>query len=425
MTTPDGARSTGETSVAHLDVLTPHVNAIAALTNQRHRRSINWAATVPLFVALVLAVSVTAIAQGPAPITAKGREPVHGSFSVLPWESIDMLSGSLVLTNIDLTLPGYNGMDLQVGRVMNRGGDGPNTRWDVGVVGPTVVTLGDPVNPNPTIESWDGSVEYTFGTANSNVFMTLRYGRFTRSTRVLELPDGTICEFEHRVNDTVYRITSRTDQFGNGIEYNYDTPNVVEVTQYLGAEESAQRRRVTIDKTGTTWYVYWSYRDQAGVYHRRTTWQYQRDSGQRIYHVIPPEEPGWYYQYDPVSETSERLTVTTPEGGTVSYLSELQNCPPPPHQPLYQRFAVRERSAGGRDVPAATWTFRYDETWTSGPGSFYGWVTLPSQAGQPVTTVTYVHSRYSVGENYNLRSPLKEVTITAGDVLERRTYQWV
>lgn len=133
------------------------------------------------------------------PLSAQGAQPHHGTFSLLPWESIDMVSGNGVLTFTDLVLPGNAGFDLRFQRVLNLN----SWTWRMGVPGPASVVLqltgADPtdvINPNPIIVSMDGSQQYTFQTAtNSAVYMTHSYWRFNKATKVLELPDGTVYTF--------------------------------------------------------------------------------------------------------------------------------------------------------------------------------------------------------------------------------------
>jgi hypothetical protein len=88
-----------------------------------------------LALALVLAAAAQVAAQeAPHPLELTGFQPGRGYLSVLPWESIDVFSGSVVLTFTDLVLPGNAGLDLKVTRVYNSKG---SWRWTIGI-GPTV-----------------------------------------------------------------------------------------------------------------------------------------------------------------------------------------------------------------------------------------------------------------------------------------------
>jgi hypothetical protein len=159
-----------------------------------------------------------------------------------------MASGGLVLSFTDLVLPGYNGMDQRVSRVLNVATDG-SSGWFVGIPGPLAVVLGTPddpdQNPNPVIQSADGGSELTFAVPSDEpgavpvVFMTRGYAKLTTgaSGHTLELPDGTHYHFNEPTGDPkMWLVTAHDDQFGNSIVYQYDTGHVLQaVTQHVGA----------------------------------------------------------------------------------------------------------------------------------------------------------------------------------------------
>ena len=71
-----------------------------------------------LFVAVLLGLSAgEARAQDPDPVAdAKGFRQNHDYFTQEPFEHIDTYTGSLVLTFVDLVLPGNAGRDLRFTR---------------------------------------------------------------------------------------------------------------------------------------------------------------------------------------------------------------------------------------------------------------------------------------------------------------------
>jgi hypothetical protein len=89
-----------------------------------------------------------------------GLHPKQAYFGQLPFESIDMVNGNLILTFTDLVLPGDAGMHLVVQRTFNRQGTG----WHFGLRGvPMEVTnpeapwpQGDPDRIRPSLRTADG-----------------------------------------------------------------------------------------------------------------------------------------------------------------------------------------------------------------------------------------------------------------------------
>jgi len=94
-------------------------------------------ATRSLFLALALVASVLTRgghSQGGGSFEPLGLQADRGYFSQLPFESIDMVTGNLVLSFSDVELRGNGGMGLRVVRAMNYGGaSGPS--WTIGLAG--------------------------------------------------------------------------------------------------------------------------------------------------------------------------------------------------------------------------------------------------------------------------------------------------
>lgn len=62
-----------------------------------------------------------------------GLQPQRAYFSQLPFESVDMVNGNVVLTFTDLILPGNAGMDLRLTRTYNHQESG--RKWEFGFAG--------------------------------------------------------------------------------------------------------------------------------------------------------------------------------------------------------------------------------------------------------------------------------------------------
>jgi len=309
------------------------------------------------FLILVMGVALftpaLSIAQTmPTPMEAQGAQPNRGTFSVLPWESIDMVSGNGILTFTDLVLPGNAGMDLRFQRVLNLN----NGVWHMGLPGPAQVLLTHaPNHDNPTIIAMDGGEQLLFEAeyGNTNVFRSTAYGRFTRSTRVLELPNGLVYHFDHQPNPTnphFWAVTAITDPYGNAIDISYSSNGDQTYVQHVGSAT----RTVTLAHDGADVTLTWNGR----------TWRYVYTNGS-LTEVQPPVGPHWQFAYStyPNSTTpgyGRRLIVTTPNGGTVRY--DVENQPgPPPSGPAYFSWVVRWRVSDDLRGHGGTWLFGYSD----------------------------------------------------------------
>jgi hypothetical protein len=126
----------------------------------RHLHTSQAAIVLSLFFGL--APSAPAAAQDQPGVEATGLSSTRAYLSVLPWESIDVYSGSLVLTYTDLVLPGNAGFDLAVTRVYNSKRQGG---WRIG---PGMIRYADAGSPgghstwNPKVVTADGAEHATF-----------------------------------------------------------------------------------------------------------------------------------------------------------------------------------------------------------------------------------------------------------------------
>src|SRR5688500_7359940 len=93
---------------------------------------------------LLICVPTTTWARQNHPgLDAPGFQHNREYFSEMPFENIDTLSGSVVLTFTDLVLPGNAGRELKVQRTYNS----KTTRWTFGIAG---IPLTIAEKPRPT-----------------------------------------------------------------------------------------------------------------------------------------------------------------------------------------------------------------------------------------------------------------------------------
>jgi hypothetical protein len=224
------------------DGISNHAPRGAWLRWHSGRRSFVFA----LLLALALIPSARALAQDQLLDQATGIVPSRPYVSVLPWEKIDVYSGSLVLAFTDLVLPGNAGFDLRINRVYNlkRGGG-----WQIGpgFVKDADVIEGDIVKP-PVIVSEDGGERLTFRASEGSwIYRTLGYGEYDRNLNRLRLPDGTTYEYDCDWNAENQRLlTAMSDAFGNRITVAYDScdaeqasrPRLANIVQDLGNGQS-------------------------------------------------------------------------------------------------------------------------------------------------------------------------------------------
>jgi YD repeat-containing protein len=384
-----------------------------------------------LFVLICAAYAQPASAQQWAdPMNAKGRQPQRGTYSMVPWESIDMYSGNVVLTFTDFTLPGYNGMDLSLQRVLNMGGQGAEASWTIGVPGPAyVVPVLDATNQNPVITYSDGSTQNTYleSSDHPHVYMTLGFARLTKSVNesgattgfALEMPNGFVARFDQNSGNDCFFISSLSDVYGNSLTYQYQDGPLHAVLQHLA---DGRERTVTFDRTDpNVWKVNWS----GGGTTRE--WTYTWD-GFVLRRVDPPAGAPWLFDYtypaasleDPhdLDMNGVTLTVTTPSGGVVTYESKVIWGPTGlrQNQATYERLVLRRRITSG-NLPAGTWRFAYDDA-VSGAG-------LATVADPDGLTTEFEHSVTNENTGYVPRHYLRRIDKSRGtSLLQRTMYGW-
>jgi hypothetical protein len=240
------------------------------------RRAIHACVLASLFTA---AVSTGALAQSGANLLqSKGYVADHNWFSPFDWEHFDAVSGNIMLTFTDLTLPGNAGRQLRFTRIFNSNGVSPfdTSRWTFGLAGIVMKVVEkneDPPNNFDfndydirTITSYtplfimaDGALHPTAyqsdpvgQTAQQLRQMTVISGQFVkydRVSRTLYVPDGTVCHYNppngiFYLNDNrhpILTVHDCSDPFGNTVTLQPGTNNgspILTVSQGLGNGQS-------------------------------------------------------------------------------------------------------------------------------------------------------------------------------------------
>ena len=348
----------------------------------------NWTAVSLISAGLMLA-GPSADAQ--SLFTERGFSLTRESFSPLPYEHVDPLTGNLLLTFTDLVLPGAAGLDLVIQRSYN------SKIYQGYPNGLSVVSedswagvgwslhfgrLWGQGTDYPSFEMPDGSRHQFYRKLSgvSSQFISRDFWEYDSATGKVRLPNGivhTLGAIGNLSAGQAHLVTRTEDPFGNRIDVSYPTPvgeAIQSVTQTLGA----QTRTVTFQRNGTTGALT-SMTYNSGE--RTRTWIYTQValSGQPTFTLLtavqPPEGSPWTFLYTSADPKHMLRKITTPNGGTIDY--------------TYQEFqsrlgsvadvrflGVRTRITGGRAVVPGTWTFSYaqpvggarNETYIDEPG---------------------------------------------------------
>lgn len=213
---------------------------------------------------LLAAGALPSRAQNDPVFDAKGFQQNRDYFSQEPYEHIDTLSGSLVLTFTDLVLPGNAGRDLRFQRTFNS----KDSQWTFGLAGMAMRIIdseigyvGDdrPQSSTPTLLTSDGarrSTAWLFRPINTDPstlrwVTTSQFWRYDRTDRTLYMPDGTIAHY-----DLAGHLIDFSDPFGNAVTLAWQS-GLLQVVQSLGNGQSRQVN-VAIDDTSNfngCWYI--------------------------------------------------------------------------------------------------------------------------------------------------------------------------
>ena len=308
-------------------------------------------------------------------ITERG---LHGA---VPEENIDLFSGSLVLKNLDITLPGPNGFNLNIWRVYN---SKVNTEYtDTTYSYPQQETsswvgygwnmhMGRILNPdssNPVIEFPDGRQESTYPWIHdAGIMITRNFLQLKKTQRTVHFLDGTVWTcgasailWLKGTQVPVALVTKIKNSYGHeiNIEYYPGTSKLMQITDALG--------RVVLfnlDGSGNLDYITVPHKDGTVTYDYTVVTPAWSDSAYtKLVAMQPPVLNSVLYGYD---ETLKELNqVNTSYGGTITYSFSDQSF-------KYFDDTMRTRALTGKTIQfsagnTATWSYVYGDysgTWS-------------------------------------------------------------
>ncbi|MDA8440055.1 MAG: hypothetical protein M0Z51_14520 [Propionibacterium sp.] len=341
------------------------------------------------------AVSLPAVAQVVPYETAreKGALPEHGLVSFAPWEVVDPWSLNVMLSYVDFDLPGNAGFNLVVRRVYNS----KDGAWifDMGMPHMLLAT-----GVHPRMVNGDGRVAWMVrDLTQTNIYWSTTFWRYNATTGTLQSPAGITYTF-----DTSGRPLTATDPFGNQQIVTWSGGQIANIVQTLG---NGQSREVDFGYDAEDHVVSLSCQGR--------TWQYAWASDQLV-QASSPAGPAWTFAYASAQvgqEDESAITVTTPTGGWVRYVSRMHlDASPIGYDPRWDSFTVRWRQTGGPGVADATWQFTYPSDGT------------PTTTIDGISGVTY-HAEYTFSNDGTYWTvPVLWATIGTGDAVQSLYYTW-
>jgi RHS repeat-associated protein len=340
----------------------------ATLNRRTARRRSACGALITILVG-ICRVSLGAQSVPGTQFNATGLQPERGYFAQLPFESIDMVNGNLLLTFTDLVLPGNAGMDLRIVRTYNHQAAG--TRWEFGFAG-VPLRLEQPVAPDPELP-WEPALVTADGSRHrlysigDGVFVSPQFWRYTSSTRTLELPNGWVATYEDGNPAGGVMLVEVHDVYGNSITPDWEggAPEDIRplrleaVTQTVGDAGTPARSRTVTFSYPTEFFS----RMPQTMTFAGGTWTYLQEytlagSEQRLVtRFEPPVGRAWQFAYD-FTGLDGTLTVTLPHGATMTYDFDDRVLP---EYEAGHRSVVASAALGEHDVPAASWSFTYTQ----------------------------------------------------------------
>ena len=295
---------------------------------------------------------------------ASAQDPVYdqsgaqfgrGFFAPLPFERIDTVTGNVFLSFTDLSLPGDGATNLSVVRTYNSR-DG---RWRIGIGGAPLRFVFN--LPNGSLDdidfiTADGAKHNAESPSNSSTSLTQGFWQFTKATRTLEMPNGMKFIYGHLVTNVGWYLTEIRDPFDNTITLTWKVVNQVNTDQLERVSQWLHGHARYVDFSGWT-----DDRADSFTYGSMTwnfTWSTALPGPPQLTEVAPPGGAKWFFTYgaDPQNVT-KILSLTTVNGGTVTYTWALEDFPTTPSQ----RVAIKTRVTGGR-APAGSWYFNWQDT---------------------------------------------------------------
>jgi hypothetical protein len=144
------------------------------------------------------------------PAWRRGFSGQHGTYSALPYEHVDPLSGNLIVTVTDLALPGNAGLDLRVTRTYNSKFHRDFEHGNTSVDEPSAVGVGwrmhfgrvlhtESIQSGVTVtETPDGGGQPLYQTsAFAEGWISKGFVRYNRVTHTAKFPNGLVYTFGH------------------------------------------------------------------------------------------------------------------------------------------------------------------------------------------------------------------------------------
>ncbi|HSJ61283.1 MAG TPA: DUF6531 domain-containing protein [Jiangellaceae bacterium] len=258
--------------------------------------------------AFVLAAAAPAVAQN-NPFNPDGFPAARGTYGSFPYEQVDPLSGNLIISVTDLSLPGP--IPLTVSRSYNskfhadfEHGSFAIDEWSPVGVGwrmhfGRVLRADDATSGKTVIEGGDGGGGALYQTsAYPEGWISKGFARYNRMNHTAKLPNGLTYTFGHigeagGPRGQVRYTTEIRDQFNNTISIAYGAPGRVStITQVLNANQSrvvsfaynGDGTLATITYSGRIWRFYYDPAPGAAGH-------------QVLRRVEPPAGLSWEHQY--------------------------------------------------------------------------------------------------------------------------------
>ncbi|HKY21473.1 MAG TPA: RHS repeat-associated core domain-containing protein [Vicinamibacterales bacterium] len=343
-----------------------------------------------------IALAFDASAQHPI-LDATGIQPNRGSFSTMPFEHIDLATGSLVLTFTDLVLPGNAGRDLRFQRSYN---SKVFAGWTFGIAGvPLRVkdTWPDTQGIHPRIVTVDSEIDVPTALLGCcpEIRVTDRFWMYRRDYRSLHLPDGSVGHY-----DSQGRLTTMFDTHGTFLTVSWNDPSVT-ITQHLGSQTREVELELPLGCYGSQWSLGCM---PTSMTFQGRSWTYTDTE------FTSPEGTKWRW---------EGATLTTPHGGRIKYTFGQVEFEEEGTTALRFREVIDVAARGGE--ANGTWEYRY-----SAPDfGLYSNTTVLAPDGT-VTTYRHEHGP-STSNDYPGRGwVLKSRTVEkGGEELESEVREYV
>jgi Domain of unknown function (DUF6531) len=355
-----------------------------------------------LCVVFMILIANAAFAQSAAveAFSAMGFQKNRNYFSPEPYEHYDTVSGNVLLTFTDLTLPGNAGRSLQFQRTYNNQriglpGGGLAPRWSFGLAGmvmhiveanpvpidfdfnddakeivwmsPTFVMADNGRHPTMPVvlpnTSSQAQIDSTMRTVMSGEFH-----KYDRQTYTMYMADGTVAHYEaNGVDPTTQRprfsLKDFADPFGNTVTLTYGATSLT-IEQDLG---NTQVRVVTVGLLDG--------RVETMTFDDRI-WQYTYQNGEIVSVTLPVPGLGWTFEYDGIDITA----ITTPSGGRIEYDWDdvlVEPVPGDMSQNFTRHFLHFRKSRDRNSALLGTWTLTWGNQFDD-PTSFGAMIELPS-----------------------------------------------